>query len=616
VEGTARPAECIRDDGNAIPVKPAKNPAPGSSFGFASGVFRVGTDPAFRQARLRLSVEPALLSQNAVDLASLRLFHWNAQRKVYHLVPASAVASDRKSVHGRIAQPGLYVAIGLTMNPWVRSTVEVFRQLQPLLASPELKSSLTERICRLLLYPDPKTKELLRNPRWLAKHGLPHLSHALPASVAELRRGLELVNGQLPEHDIDFGRPLRQDRTWDRWSNTWWSLSDVTARLGCNSEFADAIVFCFPNPNGPVNGTPSPYVAWPATKKAELATACWNILCNQWGPGLSATPPVTLTLYGNGDLFSADLSPDDAWSYFIAYVAQSLAVEIAGWVPWSLLDYGSDGRTSLLDSRSLFEYSSTKDRYSVLSRHPSLFNHGAAMPGDPVRTFDFLLRENLVGADRRETIALLLDWCRINLVHFIGGDDPSNLQAHWGYQGWPPVEHIIAGTTHPVYGFRHWTAGCWGTTGFLRTVLRTANIPVLLEERSGHALPYFQSDALYLSHGDDPYNAFSKATPPFPAEELLIDQATFDAWFGTAVPAMAVDNNIGRRTLELAIQYLPNALLRDHCADLASNLGHDVSKVLDDLSRIYTLAQLEAADLWGRMVTKVASFGGCANIPA
>lgn len=46
---------------------------------------------------------------------------------------------------------------------------------------------------------------------------------------------------------------------------------------------------------------------------------------------------------------------------------------------------------------------------------------------------------------------------------------------HWQYRGWPPVERIISGTNDPVLGVRHWTAGCRGTSGFLRLVLRTTN---------------------------------------------------------------------------------------------------------------------------------------------
>jgi hypothetical protein len=93
----------------------------------------------------------------------------------------------------------------------------------------------------------------------------------------------------------------------------------------------------------------------------------------------------------------------------------------------------------------------------------------------------------------------------------------------------------------------------------------------------------------------------------------LIDRPTYDAWFpvGGANP----DENIGRRVYELALIYLPNALLQAHCADLAAGRGHAASDVFAMFSRWYSVTQLEGMGLWNRLDAKVASFGGCASIP-
>ena len=72
--------------------------------------------------------------------------------------------------------------------------------------------------------------------------------------------------------------------------------------------------------------------------------------------------------------------------------------------------------------------------------------------------------------------------------------------------------------------------------GFLRTVLRTVNIPVVHEHQGGHALPHFSADGLHLSHGDDPYTQYTFADPSYPMSELLMKQSTFDEWFGSDVP--------------------------------------------------------------------------------
>ena len=170
-------------------------------------------------------------------------------------------------------------------------------------------------------------------------------------------------------------------------------------------------------------------------------------------------------------------------------------------------------------------------------------------------------------------------------------------------------------TSNPSFGAMHRTAGCWGTTGLLRALLRVINIPCKLVTNAGHAQPYFMADSRYLSHGDDPYNALTKATPPTPASEILTDQAKFDAWFGAAVSNSDKLNNIGRRTRELAITYLPNYLLHAYCSDIANGRTHGNGQVFDTLSRNYTVAELEAQSLWTRMDAKIAGFGGCVYVP-
>src|SRR5215217_2425075 len=162
----------------------------------------------------------------------------------------------------------------------------------------------------------------------------------------------------------------------------------------------------------------------------------------------------------------------------------------------------------------------------------------------------------------------------------------------------------------PWDGIKHWTAGCHGTAGFLRAVLRTTNIPVAHKHRGGHALPYFSADGLYLSHGDDPYHHYTRTDPPYSMSELLIDQSKFDSWFGSAVPDGTKRRNVGGRVAELAIQYLPKGLLGDYCADQAARRSHADGWVAGNLT-CYTVAQLQKQHLWARMDSKIKSLGGC-----
>ncbi|MFQ5925461.1 MAG: hypothetical protein ACE5IE_05640 [Dehalococcoidia bacterium] len=375
--------------------------------------------------------------------------------------------------------------------------------------------------------------------------------------------------------------------------------------LATRPAIANAIVWQAPG------GSTKAYPAWSASEKYQLFTTFQRIRLRE-SPGLPAAPPLTVTP-GPTDNVATRLAPDLAWNYYLAYIAQSLAAEAGEWLRWSISGYTVDQLALLLDSRSLFSWEVETASYNIP------FNLGAVTPGDPVRTFAFLGTNELIAWTPRQAVERLIGWCRNNLVHFSGGWDTANAYNQWQYYGFPPVERIISGTVlrdHPEWGNAHRTGGCWGTTGFLRAVLRTVNIPVTLETRCGHALPYFVvRESAYLSHGDDPYNALSKATPPFPAGELLTDQAKFDAWFGASVPTDTMCKNIGRRTRELAIQYLPNYLLYKHCSDLAAGRDRASSQVYDIFKDNYTLAALEAANLWGRMDAKIASFGGCAHVP-
>ncbi len=331
--------------------------------------------------------------------------------------------------------------------------------------------------------------------------------------------------------------------------------------LNENSNVANAIIWRSDGSTKNSNGISQSYNDWSSSMRMELSTIFWSILLDL-SNGLDETPSSTITLDDDGKVLSTDLKPVTAWKYYLNYVAHCLRVELDRLVHWSLLKYDEKQLELLLDSRTLFEYIESRDTYSILKQHRTLFNHGSATPGDPVRIYDFLDEEKLIGITRWGSIGRLLGWCRDNLYHFMDGDTPESFQDHWQYEGYPPVERIISGSEHPDLGFQHFTAGCWCTTGFLRTILRTINIPVVLEERCNHALPHFMystSHEFYLSHGNDPYNKLYKTTTPkFPPLDLVIDQYKFDEWFNEDLPEKTICNNVGRHALELAVEYLPN----------------------------------------------------------
>jgi hypothetical protein len=151
----------------------------------------------------------------------------------------------------------------------------------------------------------------------------------------------------------------------------------------------------------------------------------------------------------------------------------------------------------------------------------------------PRATFAFLKRNLLIGNSRLDAIVKLLDWSGDNLSHFYNSMTYRNMQDHWQYRGLPPITRILDGTTAIYWpGFSHWTAGCHGSTGFYRNVLRALNVPMQITTICGHSVAYFMSEGRYMDHGDDPYNSEFQATGQS-SLALLIDEPTFVARFGS-----------------------------------------------------------------------------------
>ncbi|GAB3321218.1 hypothetical protein GCM10027299_15380 [Larkinella ripae] len=351
-----------------------------------------------------------------------------------------------------------------------------------------------------------------------------------------------------------------------------------------------------------------PWSSWTVNQQGQLRDA-FHEAWNRGSIPVAAIPVNQLSDDGGATV----LSVSDAWAYFKASVGHSLAVEYGQHLPWSLVGYSPNELAQLFDSRELFEWTASPAGYQFRSRH------GRVIPAPPRYSYEFLARENLIGPNRLDTISRAVDWCRLNLIHFTGSFTAANAEAQWQYRGYPPMVRVIEGTPstlEPSVRIMHRTAGCWGTTGFLRALLRVVNIPVKLVSTAGHAQPWFMADGHYLSHGDDPYSRLVKqGNPPVPAGQLLISQTLFDQWFGSAVSDQQKDNNIGRRPVELALLYLPTYLLKTYCNDKAAGKSHAGGAVFELFSRYYTVAELEALTLWTRMDTQIAQLGGCAQIP-
>ncbi len=309
--------------------------------------------------------------------------------------------------------------------------------------------------------------------------------------------------------------------------------------------------------------------------------------------------------------FRQVLSSSDAVTLYLGYAAHSLALEATGRVPWSIAGWPHERLRLLLDGKHMFQ--SELDGFRIVWEQ-----HGDVVPCHVSRAWRFLVESAMLRPTPLSTVAALIEWCRDNLAHMPGGATMSDYRDHWHYGGFAPVSRIIDGTEGPD-GFRHWTTGCHGTSGFLRTVLRSANLPVQIVQPQGvsHSLPVFPAIGRFMTHGDDPYNQLTtSALPNVPPEELLVGTDRFEPLFGSAVPLASRRRNVGVRTAELALRHLPIALLRDHCDDLANGVARADGQVFASLQKLaLTVEELETAALWERIEEKIDALGGCGNLP-
>jgi hypothetical protein len=321
------------------------------------------------------------------------------------------------------------------------------------------------------------------------------------------------------------------------------------------------------------------------------------------------------------------LSSDDAFALFTRLVAQQLAMEMGGCLPWSLNDYDAAELMLLFDGRTSFRYAAAGPSSWGTMTATGHVSVGNVIPAPPMIVLGFLGQEKIIAADRLETVLRFLTWQRERLFHTQGGAPDPPLPSgmlYWGYNGRAPVSRMINARvmaapieySNGVEYFdpapKNWVGGCGGAVGFSAEVLRAVNIPV---ERTifGHQQNRYSigsGQIVSTAHADDPYGL--RQMPEIPIGDILLDEATFEEWFLNEDDPAIHDKNSARRAADLYYQYLPNALLARHCSDLAFGNSHEESDVMGYFQLAYTVAEMEAKGLWPAMEAKIPTVGNCA----
>jgi len=581
-------------DGKRVEIERIKGPEKRVAFGDIRQFYQIPKMKELKGTRLRIQYSATDL--RGVIPSTVRVFKQDEKTQEFSMVERSGVNRNESYIWAEIDEPGTYGIFGLPSDVARTTTIKVRNELGPWVAALEKAGLDTAgylgNICNLILCA-PEIRTFMRNPKGLDVPGFdgPDIDLDIPQPIGGgniCDECMSVSKGGSGGPDIDIIE--REPLCWDL--NTW---------LAQNPQIQAAMIWQRPD-FGEIA-----YPSWTESMKSDLAAFVDN-LCRGNSLGLTDPPPNQAVLE-DSDNVAQVLNEDDAWNLYCSYVAQSIVTEMKHWVSWSITGYSYALLRVLFNSKEFFLYSSANNGYSLQS------SSGRALPAPPDYTYDFLNENGIIKPGRVETIGAMIEWCG-NLTHFGYGPTAKNMEDHWQYRGFPPVSRIIEGTILDGEASpRHWTAGCHGTTGFLRSTLRVLNIPVMNLGVCGHSLPYFACDNYYLSHGDDPYSQLVTSTPPYPGVELLIDQAQFDAWFGAGVAPEARCTNVGRQVRELAIQHLSDLLLRAYCYDLENGLDHASSTVYRYFDDIYTVAELEAMTLWEGLEAKVNSFGGCDSIP-
>lgn len=333
-------------------------------------------------------------------------------------------------------------------------------------------------------------------------------------------------------------------------------LVDLDQWLGAHNEIALSIKWQISPGNGP-NGSYEVletnkinWKAWSNSEKTELRTAfeaAFNWYFENYtngNDGINLIIQNTIPLNPTAEpICYASIA--DARAIYLKWVAHSLLLEIYNIIPWSIRDYDSESLNSLFDSS--YTMRRLPNGTFVLG-----FDHffwspnrrqilGTTLITGPIYTYKFLQEYHIVdeqNATRLNSIKNILTWCRDHMAHFYGNFNCQNCQNHWGHFGNPPFIKVAEGTNAAngqggFYGWSHWTAGCYGTTSFIRHALRAINIPAQLVVvcSSKHYTITFPTENVFICHGDDPYNSTFKNSG-LDVDAILLPAPMFQTIFG------------------------------------------------------------------------------------
>jgi hypothetical protein len=389
-----------------------------------------------------------------------------------------------------------------------------------------------------------------------------------------------------------------------------------------------------------------PWAKWNAQQKQDLAEAFYYAF--EWMNGGLQTfggynlvdPPVNQFTQPDAAPAVTEFTPDAAWHLYVNTIAQSLAVEIGQFVPWSITGYSTAELQSLFDSNNVvsLQLSSSNTLDQSIPMVWGYVPAGYTMDAPPTITFQFLVNQNMIQGNQKATIQSLIDWSRYNLLHIENWTDISALafEGWWNYRGSSPASAVLSGTLGPYRPIppyppalpHNWVFGCHGVVTLYRGMLQTVNIPTDYVVEFGHGMPIWWTVSESLSHGDDVEtwilikngaetnmpNTWEKWPKYAPASDYPISLTDFNDWF-TGPNSNSL--NVGRQGYEVwTIKYPDDDVLSEYCYDKAHGLSPANGTVLANLQgslllELFPLQTLESMGFWNTLAAESTYYGSC-----
>jgi hypothetical protein len=176
-------------------------------------------------------------------------------------------------------------------------------------------------------------------------------------------------------------------------------------------------------------GDPVAYDKWILVDKAMLDAYFYHAYNYLQSGAASFGGPVLPDVPDNQILLNDAESPVtffDTWQakqLYMATVAHSLALEIGGFLPWSVTSYGADDLDLLFNSHYIMrvKYMAWQFNNSVRShtgyQAPNGKDGGGVIPAPPVTTFNFLLANDLIRGNHLNTAGRLFGWTLEHMLH-------------------------------------------------------------------------------------------------------------------------------------------------------------------------------------------------------